>query len=95
MITNYNGENFNELTKTKVLVYFYANWCGPCRMLAPELEKIANDIKIIKVDIDKYPDLAREYGIMSIPCLVMFENSNEIKRNLGFIPEAKLKDFIK
>ena len=92
---NYNGEDFKELTKTKVLVDFYANWCGPCRMLAPELEKVSNDIKIVKVDIDKYNDLARSYGVMSIPCLIMFDNGEEIKRNIGFIPEVKLKEFIK
>ena len=94
-MVNYNGEKFNELIKEKVLVDFYANWCGPCKMLSPVLEKVSNDIKIIKVDIDKYNDLAREYGIMSIPCLVMFDKGKEIKRNVGFLPETKLKEFIK
>ena len=92
---NYSGENFSELIKEKVLVDFYANWCGPCKMLSPVLETISNDIKIIKVDIDKYNDLAREYGVMSIPCLVMFDSGKEIKRNVGFLPEPKLKEFIK
>ena len=92
---NYNGENFNELIKTKVIVDFYANWCGPCKMLAPELEKISNDIKVIKVDIDKYQELARTYGVMSIPCLIIFDDGKEIKRNIGFMPEPKLKEFIK
>ena len=95
MIINYNSENFNELTKERVLVDFYANWCGPCKMIAPELEKISNDIKIIKVDIDKHNDLAREFAVMSIPCLILFENNKEIKRNIGFLPETKLKEFIK
>ena len=94
-MVNYNGEKFNELIKEKVLVDFYANWCGPCKMLSPVLEKVSNDIKIIKVDIDKYNDLAREYGIMSIPCLIMFDKGKEIKRNVGFLPETKLKEFIK
>ena len=92
---NYNGENFNEITKEKVLVDFYASWCGPCKMLSPVLEKITNDIKVVKVDVDKYQDLAREYGVMSIPCLILFEDNKEIKRNIGFIPEPKLKEFIK
>ena len=91
---NYNGENFNEITKEKVLVDFYASWCGPCKMLSPVLEKISNDIKVLKVDVDKYQDLAREYGVMSIPCLILFEDNKEIKRNIGFIPEPKLKEFI-
>ena len=94
-MVNYNGEKFNELIKEKVLVDFYANWCGPCKMLSPVLEKVSNDIKIIKVDIDKHNDLAREYGVMSIPCLVMFDKGKEIKRNVGFLPETKLKEFIK
>ena len=91
---NYNGENFNEITKEKVLVDFYASWCGPCKMLSPVLEKISNDIKVVKVDVDKYQDLAREYGVMSIPCLILFEDNKEIKRNIGFIPEPKQKEFI-
>ena len=91
---NYNGEDFNALTKERVLVDFYANWCGPCKMLSPVLEKVSSDIKVIKVDIDKYNDLAREYGVMSIPCLILFENNKELKRNIGFIPEVKLKEFI-
>ena len=92
---NYNGEDFNEIIKTRVLVDFYANWCGPCRLLAPVLNSVTNDIKVVKVDIDKYNELARENGVMSIPCLVMFDEGKDIKRNVGFIPEAKLKEFIK
>ena len=95
MVINYNGENFKELTKAKVLVDFYANWCGPCKMLSPLVEKLSKEIKVIKVDVDKYESLSREYGIMSIPCLILFENSKEIKRNVGFIEEEKLREFIK
>ena len=95
MVINYDGSNFNEIIKNKVLVDFYANWCGPCKMLAPELEKISDDIQIVKVDIDKYGELARCYGVMSIPCLILFDNEQEIKRNVGFMPYVKLKEFIK
>jgi len=94
-MNNYNGENFQDIIKEKVLVDFYATWCGPCKMLSPVLEKITSDIKVVKVDVDKYQDLAREYGVMSIPCLILFEDNKEIKRNIGFIPESKLKEFIK
>lgn len=95
MINNYNGSNFNEEIKGRVLVDFYANWCGPCKMLAPELEKISNDIKVLKVNVDEHQDLARQYGVMSIPCVILFDNGSEVKRNVGFIPEAKLREFIK
>ena len=96
MILNLNNEDFKEEIKEgKVLVDFYADWCGPCKMLAPILETIENEIKIIKVNVDNHQDLAREYGIMSIPCLVLLENSVEIKRNIGFLNEDDLKQFIK
>ena len=95
MIINYDGSNFKELINEKVLVDFYANWCGPCKMLAPVLEKISDDIKVVKINVDSNGDLAREYGVMSIPCLILFEKGKEIKRNVGFMPEAKLKEFIK
>ena len=94
MAKMYNGENFDEIIKNRVLVDFYADWCGPCKMLGPVLEKI-NDIDIIKVNVDMYGELSRKYGIMSIPCLILFEDSKEIKRNLGFISEDKIREFIK
>ena len=95
MIINYDGNNFNDLIKERVLVDFYANWCGPCKMLGPELEKISDEIKILKVNVDDNQDLAREYGVMSIPCIILFDNGKEIKRTIGFMPESKLRDFIK
>ena len=96
MILNLNNENFNEEIKQgRVLVDFYADWCGPWQMLAPNLERIQNEVKIIKVNVDNHQDLAREYGIMSIPCLILAENGIEIKRNVGFLNEGDLKNFIK
>ena len=91
------NENFNELIKEKVVVDFYATWCGPCKMLGPIFESVANesDIKFIKVDIDNHEDLCREYKVMSVPTLILFENGKEIKRNIGFISEEQLKEFIK
>lgn len=95
MIINYEGNNFNDLINERVLVDFYANWCGPCKMLGPVLENISNEIKVIKVNVDENGDLARKYGVMSIPCVILFDKGEEIKRNIGFMPEAKLRDFIK
>ena len=80
-----------------VLVDFNANWCGPCRMLAPILEKLSenNDsIKIVSVNIDNEEDLATKYNVFSIPCLVLFQDGKELKRNVGFIPEEELESFI-
>ena len=94
MAKMYNGENFDEIIKNRVLVDFYADWCGPCKMLGPVLEKV-NDIDIVKVNVDMYGELSRKYGIMSIPCLILFEDGKEVKRNLGFISEDKVKEFIK
>lgn len=94
MVINYDGKNFKEVIQERVLVDFYANWCGPCRMLSPVLEKVSEGIKVVKVNIDEYQDLAREYGVMSIPCVVLFEGGKEVKRNVGFIPEAKMKEFV-
>jgi len=71
----------------KVLVDFYAEWCGPCKMLAPVIEEIKEerkDIKVISIDVDEEDMLAEEYGISSIPCLVVFENGKEVKRSVGF-----------
>lgn len=92
-------KEFDEVinTNNKVLVDFYADWCGPCRMLAPVLEEISNEniIKIVKVNVDNHEDIARRYGVMSIPTLVLFENGNEQKRNTGFIPREAVENFIK
>jgi len=95
MLINYEGNNFNELIKERVLVDFYADWCGPCKMLGPVLEQVSDEIKVIKVNVDNNQELARTYGVMSIPCIILFENGNEVKRNIGFIPEPKLREFIK
>lgn len=94
MVIHYQGKDFQEVIKKRVLVDFFANWCGPCKMLSPILEKVSDEIEIVKVDVDAYQDLAREYGVMSIPCLVLFEDGKEVKRTVGFLPEPKLREFI-
>lgn len=90
----YNGENFDELIKKRILVDFYADWCGPCKMLGPVLDNI-HDIDIIKVNVDKYEELSRKYSVMSIPCVILFDKGCELKRNIGFMNEDKVKEFIK
>ena len=94
-IIHLTNENFKELIKEKILVDFYANWCGPCKMIAPILEKVESNIKVVKVDVDVFEDLAKEYGIMSIPTLVLFEDGKEIKRNIGFMDKERIENFLK
>lgn len=93
-MVNYDGsKDFLEVIKGRVLVDFYATWCGPCRMLGPVLEQI-DAIEIVKVNVDEYPEIARKYGVMSIPCLILFDEGKEVKRNVGFLPLEKVKEFI-
>ena len=97
MIKHYSKEDdFNEIIKNKVLVDFYADWCGPCKMLAMEIEKAASeiDIDIVKVNVDEEEEIARRYGVMSIPTLILFENGQELKKTIGFMPKDKIKEFI-
>ena len=80
-----------------VLIDFNANWCGPCRMLRPILDEIStenNNIKIVSINIDNEEDLAREYGVMSIPCLVLIKNGREIRRSVGLMPKEEVIKFI-
>ena len=93
-IIHLTNENFKELIKEKTLVDFYANWCGPCKMIAPELEKAESFVKVVKVDVDEFENLAKEYGVMSIPTLVLFENGKEVKRNIGFIDKDRIEKFV-
>lgn len=93
-----NNEDFNEEIKDKlVLVDFYATWCGPCRMMHPIIEEVAKEenIKVIKIDVDKHDELARNYGIMSIPTIILFQNGNLVEKNIGFIPKEQLLTMIK
>lgn len=79
----------------KVLVDFWAPWCGPCRMQTPILEKLASageiKAKIVKLNTDENSSIAQQYGIVSIPTLILFENGNEVERFVGVQPENILK----
>ena len=85
--------DFKEEIKSRVLVDFYADWCAPCKMLSEILETI-DTIDILKVNVDEYPSIASEYGIMSIPTLMIFEDSKDIKKSTGLISKQELMDFI-
>ena len=83
-------ENFNELIKNKVLVDFYADWCGPCKMIAPILDEISNDFDIIKVNVDKHPSIAQQYKVMSIPTLIVFNEGEVVTTKVGFLPKEEI-----
>ena len=94
-----DSAEFNtETAKGKVLVDFFATWCGPCKMLAPVLEKIANeheDLTVLKIDVDEVPDVASKYDIRSIPTLILFENGQPVDMKLGYMPEDSVLRFAK
>ena len=98
MIKVKNSIEFDELIKEgKVLVDFFATWCGPCRMIAPILEDISesrDDVTIIKVDVDELPDIARRFKILSIPTLILFENGKDVAKTMGYQDEDSLNKFI-
>ena len=89
-----------EVLKSKepVVVDFWAEWCGPCRMIAPALEEIAgtlgNKVKIVKLNVDENPNTAAKYGIMSIPTLMLFKNGEIASRQVGAAPKQKLHQWI-
>lgn len=96
-----NAENFDEEVinkKGKILVDFYAVWCGPCKMLAPVLEKFASEqelVRVAKLNVDETTEKAIEYDVRVIPTVILFENGVELKRSVGFINENELKEFVK
>ena len=82
-------------SKETVLVDFYADWCGPCRMLGPILDEISKDKKVFKVNVDNEMELAQQYGIMSIPCMILFKDGNEDKRLIGLHSKSEIMELFK
>ena len=102
-IVEVNEENFeSEVLNSAVptLVDFYANWCGPCRMLRPVLEDLAKEkstVKFVSLNVDEADMLAAKYGVQSIPCVILFNKGKEVNRSIGFRPkddfETMLREF--
>ena len=91
-------KEFNEVvltSKEKVLVDFYADWCGPCRMLGPILDEISKDHTVYKVNVDNESDLAQNYGIMSIPCMIIFKDGKEVNRMVGLRSKSDILELLK
>lgn len=96
-VTKETFENEILHSDKPVLVDFFATWCGPCRMVGPILEEIAQereDIKVVKIDVDQEPELAAKYGVVSIPSLFVIENGEVKNQALGALPKAKILDLL-
>ena len=96
-----NDNNFEEevlKSNIPVLVDFYADWCGPCKMLSPTVDEVAaenDDIKVVKVNVDESQEVAIKYQVMSIPTLVVIKNGNEVNRSVGVIDKEEILSMIK
>jgi len=92
---------FDEIIRSDkpVLVDFFAEWCGPCKMMAPVLKEVKASVgdtaTIIKVDVDKSPQTANDYQVQGVPTFILFKNGKPLWRSSGVIPKAKLVDVIK
>ncbi len=94
MIHLENDDLNSVISSGNYLVDFYAEWCGPCKMLAPVLESISDKINVVKVDIDKFPKLTENYRIMSVPTLIFFKDGKKVKEVVGFQTEEELLEII-
>ena len=97
-VTSENFESEVLNSEKPVLVDFWASWCGPCRMLSPIVDEIAEEvqtIKIGKVNVDEQQDLAGKFGVMSIPTLILFKTGQPVNKSVGAKSKAALLDFIK
>ena len=90
-------KEFNELIKKEAVVDFYATWCGPCKMFGPIFEEVSKekDVNFVKLDVDNFSDIAREYGVMSIPTIIVFRDGKEVKRFTGFMSKEEFLGFLK
>ena len=88
-------EDFVELTQAdKILVDFYAEWCGPCKMIGQVFEGMQDEIEVLKVNTDEFPDLAQKFGVMSIPTVILFKNGSEVDKFIGLRSKEEILEFI-
>lgn len=97
----FSDQNFDQKALQSVqpvLVDFFAEWCGPCKMLGPIVETLAKEyegkIKIAKLDVDKSPQTAQKYNVMGVPTIIIFKKGKEVKRHIGLASKQQLKEII-
>ena len=101
MVNKINEKQFHENAKKSAVavVDFSATWCGPCRMLAPVLEDVSDSlggqVDFYNVDVDDCPQLAEEYRVHSVPCLVLMKNGQFVDQSVGFMPQSAIEGWIK
>ena len=100
-VIHLSKDNFNEEvleSKVPVMVDFWATWCGPCKMLGPIVEQVAQKtqgVKVVKLNVDDAISTAQKYGVVSIPTLIVFNGGKEVKRSVGLISEQQVSELIK
>jgi len=97
-VTDQSFQNDVLNSKTPVMVDFWAEWCGPCKMIAPALEELANEyegkITVAKINIDENPQVPTKYGVRGIPTLMIFQHGQVAATKVGALPKTKIKEWI-
>lgn len=97
MVEKITEKQFKELKKEFIVADFYADWCGPCKMIAPFVKEISEEIPgitFVKINVDESENLAAKFDVMSIPTIIIFKNGVEVERKIGFITKPSLKTWI-